>query len=558
MSLSRAGLIPAARGTEPAEIVYRNAEIFDAFSCSWEHNDLAVKSGIIVGIGRSYRGLCEQDLDGAYLVPGLIDAHVHIESSLLVPQEYARLAAAHGTTTVIADPHEIANVSGVAGIEYMLAARRGLPVDIQYMVPSCVPATPMDTGGAVLDAKSLAGFYGREGVLGLGEMMNVPGVLAGDPQIQEKLGLFPLRDGHAPLLTGMDLNGYVLAGLQSDHECTTREEAEEKLRRGMYVFIREGSTEKNIAELIPMVRPENVARCCFATDDCHADLLAQNGHIDRCIRQAVALGLEPELAIRMATLSPAERFGLHDRGALAPGRRADFCIVDDPFSFTVKETIFFGKPSAGYIPSKSRLALPATVQCVTPPREQIRLNGSGTARVIGIVPGQIITKAMEFDIDASALPDRTRDLLKVVVCNRYGKKQNGTGIVHGFGFTQGAIAASVSHDAHNIIATGAGDDEILAAIDAVIRAGGGMAAVYYDKVIVLPLDCAGLMSTLPSGEVVARLDALSEITEKMGGIPEPFMYLSFLALTVIPALRITDRGIFDGVSFRDVPLFVNR
>ena len=555
MTPPSADLILAARGTQPADVVYRNAEIFDAFSCTWEHNDLAVKSGIIVGIGQSYRGLLERDLHGAYLLPGLIDAHVHIESSLAVPQEYARLVASHGTTTVIADPHEIANVSGAAGIEYMLAARSGSSVDILYMLPSCVPATPLDIGGALLDAEALRKFCGRKGVLGLGEMMNVPGVLRGDPEIQRKLALLSVRDGHAPLLSGMDLNAYILAGLESDHECTKREEAEEKLRRGMYIFVREGSTEKNIAALVPIITSKNVSRCCFATDDCHADLLMREGHIDRCIRTAVNHGLEPELAIRMATLSAAERFGLLDRGALAPGLRADLCIVDDPVSFRVKETIFCGKPSAAYPGPVSPVSLPDTVRCTLPTREQIRLLGRGPARVIGLVPGQIMTESLQFDLDASTLPDRGRDLLKVVVCNRYGRPGIGTGIVHGFGFIKGAIATSVSHDAHNIIATGTGDEAILSAIDAVIRARGGMAAVNWQTVTVLPLDCAGLMSTLPAGMVVEKLDALREETAKMGGIAEPFMYLSFLALTVIPALRITDRGLFDGVAFRDVPVF---
>ena len=550
-----ADLIPAARGTEPADVVYRNAEIFDAFSCTWEQGDLAIKSGIIIGIGKSYRGLRERDLHGAYLVPGLIDAHVHIESSLLVPQEYARLVASHGTTTVIADPHEIANVAGVQGIEYMLAGRTGLPVDILYMLPSCVPATPLDTGGASLDAEALAAFTGREGIIGLGEMMNVPGVLAGDLEIQRKLALLSIRDGHAPLLSDTDLNAYILAGLQSDHECTNRDEAEEKLRRGMYIFVREGSTEKNIAALVPMITPNNVSRCSFATDDCHADLLARDGHIDRCIRTAVGRGLEPELAIRMATLSAAERFGLMDRGALAPGRRADLCIVDDPVSFTVKETLCLGKPVTAYPLPAAVASLPDTVRCTTPALEQIRLAGRGPARVIGLVPGQIITESLSFTGDPATLPDTTQDLLKVVVCNRYGHRVVGTGIVHGFGFTAGAIAASVSHDAHNIIATGVGDEAIIAAIDAVIQAKGGMVAVNGTACTVLPLDCAGLMSTLPACEVVARLGTLREATEKMGGIAEPFMYLSFLALTVIPSLRITDRGLFDGVAFRDVSVF---
>jgi adenine deaminase len=555
MEIPSLELIGAARGTRPADLVLRNAEIFDVFSCTWERNDLAIKAGNVVGIGRSYRGIHERDLRGAYLLPGLTDAHVHIESSCLTPPEYARLVAAHGTTTVIADPHEIANVAGKNGIDYMLAGRAGAPVDILYMLPSCVPATPVDVGGAVLDAAALAGFVGRDGVIGLGEMMNVPGVLAGNQEILDKLALVRIRDGHAPLLSGTDLNAYILTGPDSDHECTTQEEAAEKLRRGMYIFVREGSTEKNIAALVPAITPHNASRCSFCTDDCHADLLAREGHIDRCIRKAVSCGLEPEIAIRMATLSPAERFGLSDRGALAPGRRADICIVENPRSFVVKETFSCGKPVAEYAGRPALPPLPATLRCTTPSRDRIRLSGAGPARVIGLVSGQIITESLSFDLDASALPDTRRDLLKVVVCNRYGTGGVGTGIVHGFGFGEGAIAASVSHDAHNIIATGAGDDAILAAIDEVIRAGGGMAAVNSQGTAVLPLDCAGLMSTLPAREVVARLDTLGNVTVKMGGIADPFMYLSFLALTVIPALRVTERGLFDSTAFRDVTVF---
>lgn len=552
----RTDLLPAARGTEPADIVFRNAEIFDAFSCTWERNDLAVKSGIIIGTDRSYRGIRERDLHGACLLPGLIDAHVHIESSLLVPGEYARLVAPHGTTTVVADPHEIANVAGTEGIEYMLAGRTDVPVDILYMLPSCVPATPADVGGATLDAGDLSVFVNREGILGLGEMMNVPGVLAGDPEIQKKLELCRIRDGHAPFLSGRDLNAYILAGLQSDHECTLEKEAEEKLKKGMYIFVREGSTEQNIAALVPMVTPYTVSWCSFATDDCHADLLARDGHIDRCIRKAIRCGLEPELAIRMATLSAAERFGLFDRGALSPGRRADLCIVDDLHAFTVKETFCGGRPVTAFArPAKEHSYFPATMRCRTPSPEQIRLFGHGMARVIGLVPGQIVTEALQFDLDASNLPDKKRDLLKIVVCNRYGTARVGTGIVHGFGFKEGAIATSVSHDAHNIVATGTGDEAILAAVDAVIRAEGGMAVVNGEGCSVLPLDCAGLMSTLPAEEVVTRLECLGEAAQKMGGIADPFMYLSFLALTVIPSLRITDRGLFDGVTFRDAGIF---
>jgi len=548
-------LISAARGLELADIVYRNADIFNAFACDWERSDIAVKDGIIVGIGTSYRGKKERDLHGAYVVPGLIDAHVHIESSLLTPHEYARLVSNHGTTTVIADPHEIANVAGAAGIDFMLASRNDAPVDILFMLPSCVPATPADVGGATLDADTLRPFIGRDGILGLGEMMNVPGVLDWEDKILKKLQLAKIRDGHAPLLSGMDLNAYVLAGLQSDHECTTRQEAEEKLRRGMYIFIREGSTERNIATLIPLVTPANVSRCSFATDDCHADLLVHEGHIDRCIRRAIACGCPPELAIRMATLSAAERFGLSDRGAIAPGRRADFCIVHDLRKFVIKETLYGGRVTQNIPVLPPLVTLPPSFRCSTPTLEQIRITGTGSARVIGLVPHQIITDALRYEITAGQIPDVQRDILKIVICNRYRDRCVGVGLVQGFGLKQGAIASSVAHDAHNIIAVGTRDAEIISAIAAVIRSQGAMVALMDDEEVLLPLDCAGLMSTLSYPEVVSRLQLLNDATRRMGGINDPFMYLSFLALTVIPALRITDRGVFDGTEFKDVPLF---
>jgi adenine deaminase len=555
MEIPQKDLLDAARGLIPADIICKNARIFNPFTGSWETGTLAIKDGTVLGIG-NYAGKTVYDCAGQYLVPGLIDAHVHIESSLLTPREYARLVALHGTTTVVADPHEIANVAGTGGLEFMLAEREGAAADIRYLLPSCVPATPTEVGGAVLDAAALRHFSGREGVLGLGEMMNVPGVLAGDGEIKEKLALSQVRDGHAPHLLGKDLNAYILAGLQSDHECTTLAEAREKLERGMYIFIREGSTERNIAALIPLVSPATVSRCCFATDDCHADLLMESGHIDRCIRKAIACGLSPELAIRMATLSPAERFGLSDRGALVPGRRADFCIIDDPRRFEVKKVYLCGvevpvtKPAGTPVP-------PESFHCRTPSAGSIRITGSGTARVIGLVPHQIITEPLEYNIDAQDVPDLSRDILKVVVVNRYRRDSWGVGLVHGFTFSGGAIASSVSHDTHNIVAVGASDPEILWAIDEVIKTRGAMVAVKGNTRTILPLDCAGLMSTLPYPRVAARLADLHKTTVLMGGIEDPFMYLSFLALTVIPSLRITDRGLFDAVALRDVPLFIS-
>jgi len=548
-------MIDAARGLEPADVVFENASVFNPFTCLWDEGSLAIKNGHVLGIG-DYSGKMVQDCTGQYIVPGLIDAHVHIESSLLTPTEYARLVALHGTTTVIADPHEIANVAGSTGMAYMLTAHERAAIDILYLLPSCVPATPADVGGAVLEADDLRRFNGDDGILGLGEMMNVPGVLAADPGIAAKLHLSCIRDGHAPGLTGKDLNAYILAGLQSDHECTTFAEAEEKLKKGMYIFIREGSTEQNIEELIPLVTPATVSRCCFATDDCHADLLMDAGHIDRCIRRAVAHGLSPELAIRMATLSPAERFGLSDRGALAPGRRADFCIVDDPETFVVRQVFRNGTEikASSHVP---QVPFPPSVHCSVPSREAISISGNGSARVIGLVPDQIVTTSLRYDCSAEDIPDLDRDILKVVVCNRYRDAPCGIGLAHGFAFREGSIACSISHDAHNIIAVGTSDDAILQAIHQVIRAQGAMVAVLGMETVILPLDCAGLMSTLPYPEVARRLKVLHDVARKMGGIENPFMYLSFLALTVIPSLRVTDRGVFDGESFRDVPLFLD-
>jgi len=548
-------LIDAARGLVKSDVVFSNAELFNPFSCEWEQGGLAVTDGLVVGIG-DYRGLVEHDMGGSRIVPGLIDAHVHIESSLLTPREYARLVSLHGTTTVMADPHEIANVAGAAGIEFMLRETKDLPVDIFYMLPSCVPATPRDVGGAALSAQDLRRFIRHDHVLGVGEMMNIPGILAKNHQLYEKIALSNVVDGHAPLLSGADLNAYILAGMQSDHECTGTDEAREKLQRGMYIFLRQGSTEQNIPDLAGMVNARTAPRCCFATDDCHADTLAGAGHIDNCIRIAVESGIEPELALRMATLSAAERFRLFDRGALAPGRVADFCVLSDSREFCVKNTYKRGI-AAGTSPPQPTQWETHPFFCRTPEPEAIHLYGTGKARVIGIIPHQIITEPLVFSIDAEqGIPDIKRDILKAVICNRYRSLPCGVGLVHGFGLVRGAIAASVSHDAHNIVAVGTSDDEILRAIDAVISAHGAMVVVDGAEKTILPLACAGLMSLLCYEKVLEQLKSLKVAVSRLGAIAGPFMYLSFLALTVIPALRITDRGIFDVGQNTGVPLFV--
>ncbi|MDD1665383.1 MAG: adenine deaminase [Methanomicrobiales archaeon] len=546
-------LLASALGEEPADTVFSGCTLFNPFDCSWEETSLAVTRGIIVGIG-DYRGVEVHDLRGARVVPGLIDAHVHVESSLLVPTEYARAVLPHGTTTVIADPHEIANVAGVRGVEYLMEEASRSPIDFLFTLPSCVPATPDDPGGAVVSASDLLPFIGRSGVIGLGEMMNVPGVLAGDSEVREKLSLSRIRDGHAPGLSGKPLNAYILSGLQSDHECTDLTEAREKLRKGMFIMVREGSTEQNLRDLLPLVTPCSVGRFSFATDDRHADLLVREGHIDDCIREAVALGLDPDLAIRMATLSPCERFGLADRGAIAPGRIADFCVLEDGEEFRVKGTYKRGVP-AGEIPYRKPGVLRTPFSCTVPDAASIRIRGSGEARVIGLVPGQIATRNLRYPVRGDEIPDTGRDILKVVACDRYGRDRMGVGLVHGFGLTSGAIASSVSHDAHNVLAVGASDREIIRAIREVAARDGGMTAVSGEKTTILPLECAGLMTAEPYDRVAARLTELDEEAASLGALPHPFMHLSFLALPVIPELRITPRGLFDSVSSRPVDLF---
>ena len=548
-------LIRTARGELPSDVVFRNAELFNPYTLTWDSVDFAVKHGIVVGTG-SYKGIREVDLKGRRIIPGMVDAHVHIESSLLAPGEFARLAAHHGTTTVVADPHEIANVCGVAGIEYMISEREGLPIDIFYMLPSCVPASPFDKGGAVLSASDLALFKGMPGIPGLGEMMNVPGVLSMDPGVWEKIRTFSCIDGHAPLLSGKDLNAYILAGMESDHECLSLEEATEKLKKGMYIFLREGSTEKNLQELCPLVTPATASRCAFATDDRHVDMLVECGQIDDCVRKAVNFGVEPELALKMATLSPCLRFGLKDRGAVAPGKIADFCVLEEGEEFGIRKTFRRGMEIVQE-PFVQRSCICHAMRITPPTPEMLKIEGAGNAQVISVIPGQILTEKMVIPLDARDIPDTTQDILKVVVCNRYGDKACGTGLVHGMGLQHGALASSVAHDSHNIVAAGVSDEDIIQAIRVLIESGGGLVAVREETATLVPLECAGLMSLSPYQEVYGQLRALNAFAEGLGSIKDPFMYLSFLSLAVIPHLRISDHGLVDVDRFVRTPLFIN-
>ncbi|RQD79784.1 MAG: adenine deaminase [Methanocalculus sp. MSAO_Arc2] len=538
-----------------ADLIITNASVYNPFAGEWTDDTLAIRDGYILGLGPAYDGMQEIDLRGARVVPGLIDAHVHIESSLLTPAEFGRLLLLHGTTTVIADPHEIANVAGIDGICAMLDDAERSPLDIFFMLPSCVPATPMDCAGATLTADDLALLLDNPQVIGLGEMMNVPGVLAGDPDVLAKISLCGIVDGHAPMLVGPDLDWYIRSGIQSDHECIAFDEAQEKLKKGMYIFMREGSAARNLRDLAPLAVCRTAPRCAFATDDRHADMLFAEGSVDDCIRIALEAGIEEEVALRMATLTPAERFLLHDRGALVPGRIADFVVLDDSSAFSVKRTFKRGVEVLD-IPYTPPQPLDTHFRCMLPTAADLAISGTGPARVIGIIHNQITTREEIHDVIGPNLPDTRSDILKAVVCDRYHAAGLGLGLVRGFGLKAGALAISVSHDSHNIVAVGADDADILVAVRTVASHNGAMVVVSEDEETVLPLPWGGIMSDRPYPEVVLALTRLDEHARSLGAVGHPFMYLSFLALTVIPKLRLTERGLFDNASFMDTNLFI--
>jgi len=536
-----------------ADLLLKNGLVFNPFTLEWNNDAIAITGGRIIGLG-DYPARKVRDCSGCYIIPGFIDAHAHIESSFLPPGEYSRLAAQHGTTTTIADPHEIANVCGIEGIQYMQQSPS--ITDIRYTLPSCVPATPMDECAEPLLADTLQSFLKTDtSLIALGEVMNVPGVLAGDPDIIQKLGFFSCREGHAPMLTGSSLDAYICAGIQSDHETNSYLEGYEKLRRGMYLYIREGSTEKNLVELIPLATRATAPRCCFCTDDRDAIELVQNGMIDDCIRLAIARGCEPEVAYRIATLSAAERFSLHDRGACTPGRRADLVILSDMERCTIHDVLIGGISYREAPP----LPVPKTpfypFHATVPAALDLALTQSGIATVVSLNRNRIDTSAMRVPVNGKMIPDFSRDILKAVVVSRYTPHKMGIGLVHGLSMKKGAIASTVSHDSHNIIAVGTSDEEICRALAAVIEHKGGLAIVNEDEMHLLPLPIAGLMSDIPNSGVTKKLSEIEDCVARCGGCEHAFMYLSFLALTVIPEVRITERGVFDGRAFEDIPLF---
>lgn len=531
--------------------IFDNALLFNPCTGEWLPTSFAVENGIVTVVdeNHSLRGDRMTDLGGARVIPGLIDTHLHIESTFLVPHEFGRVTLSHGVTTAIADPHEIANVAGVAGIDFMIEDAQHAPNDIFFMLPSCVPATADDVGGAVITAADLAKYADNPLVLGLGEMMNFPGVLSDDPEILAKLSLFSHVDGHAPGLTGTSLCRYVAHGIKTDHECTSAEEAREKLRHGMYILLREGEAARDVAALSSVVDANTVSRCCFCTDDRHVDTLVREGSLDHCIRVAIKAGMPENLALRMATLSAAECFGLTDRGVIAPGRVADFCILADTDTFTIQKVYKNGVP-ADDIP-QTAVQTPCKVpefSCRFPTKSDLALPETGIARIIGVIAGEIVTQ----NIPAKPNADGVQ---KIISVDRYHAGGFTVGLVKGFEMQTGALVSSIAHDAHNIIATGRTDEEILTAIRAVADAGGGLAVVTWDEVTLLSLPIGGLMTHEPADVLLKQLDNLSAHLERTGAYKQSFGHLSFLSLTVIPHLKITPRGLFDVDAFETVPLF---
>ncbi len=559
-------LIAVARGEQPADLLLKNAQLVNVLSGEVHPADIAIWGGRIVGLG-PYPAHGTVDLGGRFVCPGFLDAHVHLESSMVQPAEFARAVVPHGTTGVICDPHEIANVLGGDGVRYILDAGADLPLQVYVMAPSCVPATHLETAGAELTVAEIAELLKHERVLGLAEMMNYPGVLLRVPAVLEKLRIAGDRpiDGHAPGLTGPDLNAYIAAGIRSDHECTTLDEAREKLRRGMHLFIREGTTARNLHALLPLVTPANAPLCHWCTDDRHPDTLLSEGHVDDLVRQAIAGGMDPVTAIQMATINTARYFGLRDVGAVAPGFRADLLVLSDLSAVRV-DLVF----AAGKMAAREGAYLRPVVP-VPPPGNPVRVDvaaldltipaGEGPARVIGVIPNQIVTDDLRLEptlTDGQVASDPARDLLKIAVIERHrGTGQVGLGLVQGMGLKRGAIASSVAHDSHNLVVIGAEDAEMRAAIAAVVEMGGGQVVVADGQVqAACPLPIAGLMSDRPLKEVRDRVAALTGAAHALGcTLPDPLMTMSFLALPVIPALKLTDKGLVDVNRFDLVPLF---
>jgi adenine deaminase len=558
-------LISVAKGESPADLILSNAAIINVFSGEIETGNVAIHGGKIAGIG-DYRQAEEViDLGGRYLAPGLINGHTHIESSMLDIDQYARVVVARGTMAVITDLHELTNVCGIDAIRYILNSARRLPLELFLMAPSCVPATHLETSGACLEADELKRILIRKNVIGLGEMMNFPGVIGGDSNVLKKINMAEgkIIDGHAPSVRGKDLAAYIAAGIYSDHESVSLEEAGEKLKRGMHIMIREGSSEKNLEALLPLVTDKTYKRCLFVVDDRSCADLLRDGDMDAIVRKAIKLGLEPVRAIQLATINTAEYFGLKRLGAIAPGYIANLIVVDNLSEFNIDMVFHRGKLVAEqgktlFKAGTYRGRKPVTTVNVKPfDIKALKLVAKADSLpVIEIVPGQIITKKLIMKVsikDGAVVPDTENDILKLVVVERHRASGNiGIGLVKGFGLKRGALVSSVAHDSHNIIAVGADDGDIYIGIREVEKLQGGLVVVSEGKVLAsLPLPIGGLMSEQPLENVVVQLEKLKSLAAELGSsLPSPFATLSFLALPVIPELRLTDLGLVDVNQFK--------
>lgn len=557
-------LISVARGEAPADLLLKNARIVNTFVGEIEQGHVAIYGDRIAGVGDYDEAKEVFDLQGAFLAPGLINGHTHIESSMLHPARYAQAVVPRGTLAVVTDLHEIANVCGSEGIRFVTDLARKLPLDMLFMAPSCVPATNLETSGARISSKEVKKILAHPKIIGLGEMMNFPGVVSGDEEVLKKISAAKgmVIDGHAPGLAGKELNAYLSAGILSDHESTTLEEGKEKLRRGMYLMIREGSSEKNLDALLPLVTDSTYKRCFFVVDDRSCFDLLREGDIDAVVRKAISRGLEPVRAIQMATINPAEYFRLHDRGGIGPGYIANLVTITDLAQLEI-DMVFYkgrlvarqGKPLFPFPPVT--VELKDTVRIKSPTAQSLKIVPAGeTYSVIQIVPGQIATKKAVEKIqvvNGVVACDLERDILKLVVVERHKASGNiGVGLVKGFGLKKGALASSVAHDSHNIIAVGADDLDILKAIEEINRLQGGLVVCANLEILAsLPLPIAGLLSPEPLDIVVSQYEIVERAAASLGNLPPaPFAILSFLALPVIPELRLTDIGLVDVAEFK--------
>ena len=553
-------VIDVAAGRAPADLVLKNATYVNVFSNELCHGDIAVAEGLIVGMGE-YHGKVEVDVSGKLVLPGFIDAHIHLESSLVSPTEFAKAVLPHGTTTVITDPHEIANVMGTDGIEYMLQATEDLPVDVRFMLPSCVPATPLDESGANLDYRAIDSFYDHPRVQGLAEMMNYVGVVNGDGQVVEKIVASQAHhkkiDGHAPGLSGKDLNAYIAAGVYSDHECSDMEDAMNKLRLGQYIMIREGTAARNLEALMPLLTSQYVDRCMFCTDDKHPNDLLEKGHIDYIVKKAISLGADPIVAVKAACHNAARYFLLNNRGAIAPGYLGDFVIIDDFQHFEIemvyKRGVLMYDGQLRDFPAPE--IDPYLVKRAHDTFHVAHLTAEDFSdgrphAVIGMIPGEIVTQ----DAGYADHADPEQDILKIAVIERHKNTHHiGLGYIKGYGLKRGAVATSISHDSHNIIVVGATDEDMAAAANRIVENRGGITVMENGQVLgEVTLSIAGIMS---DDSLVMVNSALEDAKDEAFGLGvsrgiDPFMTLSFMALPVIPSLRITTRGVFDVSSQR--------